>query len=205
MIFKGYINKGVKVNMDQETKEYLERKLLGLVTKEDLEKLRQEMKSNFRQLREENKNQVLEWRQESKADFEQLGKERKVEIDPIQKEFMEGIQKLKIETQSALDQSIQKLELFLQKIKEEIETQLVYAKGETSPDRGGLKDGVESLIEGINQLTEEIAIAREKMREGFIDVKEELGSMMRFSYADLEKRFNALEARIKALEKMVFP
>jgi hypothetical protein len=43
------------------------------------------------------------------------------------------------------------------------------------------------------------------MREGFIDVKEELGSMMRFSYADLEKRFNALEARIKALEKMVFP
>jgi hypothetical protein len=29
--------------------------------------------------------------------------------------------------------------------------------------------------------------------------------MMKFSYADLEKRFNALEARIKALEKIVFP
>jgi len=188
--------------MDQET---LDRNLLGLSTKEDLEKLRQEMKSNFRQLREENKNQVLEWRQEVKAEFEQLRKEGKVEIDPIQKEFREGIQKLKIETQSALDQSIQKLELFLQKIKEERETQLVYAKGETSPDKGGLKDGGESLIEGIKQLTEEIASVKEKMREGFIDVKEELGSMMRFSYADLEKRFNALEARIKALEKMVFP
>jgi hypothetical protein len=43
------------------------------------------------------------------------------------------------------------------------------------------------------------------MKEGFIDAKEELGSMMKFSYADLEKRLNALEARIKALEKMVFP
>jgi hypothetical protein len=29
--------------------------------------------------------------------------------------------------------------------------------------------------------------------------------MMKFSFADLEKRMNALEARIKALEKMVFP
>jgi hypothetical protein len=43
------------------------------------------------------------------------------------------------------------------------------------------------------------------MKEGFVDVKEELGSRMKFSFADLEKRLNALEARIKALEKMVFP
>jgi hypothetical protein len=62
------------MRMDLETKEYLERLLLGLTTKEDLEKLRQETKSNFRQLKEENKNQVLEWRQEVKADFEQLKK-----------------------------------------------------------------------------------------------------------------------------------
>jgi hypothetical protein len=38
-----------------------------------------------------------------------------------------------------------------------------------------------------------------------VEVKEELGSMIKFSYADLEKKFSALEARIKALEKMVFP
>jgi hypothetical protein len=55
--------------MDPETKEYLERILLGLTGKEDLEKLRQETKSNFRQLKEESKNQILEWKQEVKADF----------------------------------------------------------------------------------------------------------------------------------------
>ena len=191
--------------MDKETKEYLERILLGLTTKEDLEKLRQETKSNFRQFREENKNQVLNWRQEVKADFEQLRKEGKVGVDPIQKALGDEIQKLKIETQSALNQSIQNLESFLQKIKEERETQLVSAEGKTSPDGGGLKEGMESLIEGIKQLTEEMASVKEKMREGFIDVKEELGSMMKFSFADLEKKLNALEARIKALEKMVFP
>jgi hypothetical protein len=32
----------------------------------------------------------------------------------------------------------------------------------------------------------------------------ELNLMMRFSSADLEKRLNASEGRIKALEKMVF-
>jgi hypothetical protein len=35
-------------------------------------------------------------------------------------------------------------------------------------------------------------------------MKEELGAMLKFSFADLEKRVAALEARIKALEKMVF-
>jgi len=191
--------------MDQETKEYLDRISLGLTTKEDLEKLRQETKSNFRQLKEENKNQIFEWRQEVKADFEQLKKEGKVEIDPILKEFREGIQKLKMENQYALDQSIQKLELFLQKIKEEREALLAHANEGASADMGGLKDGMESLREGINRLTEESAFIKEKMKEGFVDVKEELGSIMRFSYADLEKRLNALVARIKALEKMVFP
>jgi exonuclease VII large subunit len=188
--------------MDQET---LDRKLLGLSTKEDLEKLRQEMKSNFRQLREENKNQVLEWRQEVKADFEELKKEGSVQIDPIKKELRDEIQKLKIETQSTLNQSIEKLEYLLLKIKEEMETHWVHAKEGTSTDISDVKGGMEGLSVGIKQVTEEIGSIKEKMREGFIDVKEELGSMMRFSYADLEKRFNALEARIKALEKMVFP
>ena len=76
--------------MDQTTKEYLEKILQGLTTKEDLEKLRQETKSNFRQLREENKNQILEWRQEIKADFEQLRKEGKVEIGPDTERIQRG-------------------------------------------------------------------------------------------------------------------
>jgi archaellum component FlaC len=68
-----------------------------------------------------------------------------------------------------------------------------------------LKEGVESLKGEINRVTEGIAALNEKIKLGFTEIKEELGSMIKFSYADLEKKLNALEARIKALEKMVFP
>jgi len=191
--------------MDQETKEYLERILLGLTTKEDLEKLRQETKSNFRQLKEENKNQILEWKQEVKSDLEQLQKGGALETDPIRKEFRDGFQDFKVETQSAFDRSIQKLETLLQDIKEERETPSSDARERVSIDVSGLKDGMESLREGIKEVTEEILYIKEKMKDGFVEVQTELGSMIRFSYADLERKFTALEARIKALEKMVFP
>ncbi len=191
--------------MDKETKEYLDRISLGLVAKEDLEKLRQETKSSFRQLKEENKTQILEWRQEIKADLEQLKKEGKVDIQPIIEEFRKEIGELKIENRSAFDQSIQKMESLLEKIKEEAETHWVHSKEGTSTDTGGLKDGMESLGDAMKKMTEEVASVGEKMKGGFVEVKEELGSMIKFSYADLEKKFSALEARIKALEKMVFP
>jgi uncharacterized phage infection (PIP) family protein YhgE len=191
--------------MDLETKEYLERILLGLIAKEDLEKLRQETKSNFRQLKEENKNQILEWKQEVKSDFEQLRKGGAGEADPIRKEFRDGIQELKAETHSALDQSVQKLETLLQDIKKEMETPPADARQGVSIDVSALKDGMERLREGMKEVTEEILYIKEKMKDGFVEVQTELGSMIRFSYADLEKKFNALEARIKALEKMVFP
>jgi hypothetical protein len=165
-----------EIRMDKETKEYLDKILMGLTTREDLEKLRQETKSNFRQLKEENSKQILEWRQEVKAD-----------------------------NQSAFDQSTQKVEQLFQKIKEEIETHWVQAKEGTGTDMGGVKDVMESLRDGIKQVKEEVVSIKEKMKEGFGEVKEELGSMIKFSYADLEKKMNALEARIKALEKMVFP
>jgi uncharacterized protein YdhG (YjbR/CyaY superfamily) len=193
------------LRMDQETKEYLERILRGLATKEDLEKLRQETKSNFRQLKEENKNQILEWKQEVKADLEQSRKGEMGETDPIRKEFRDGIQELKVETQSALDRSIQKIETLLQDIKEEGETPSSDARQGVSIDVSGLKDGIESLREGIKEVTEEILYIKEKIKDGFVEVQTELGSMIRFSYADLERKFSALEARIKALEKMVFP
>jgi hypothetical protein len=45
----------------------------------------------------------------------------------------------------------------------------------------------------------------EKVREGFAGVKDELGSMIKFSYSDLEKKLVSLEARVKTLEKMVLP
>jgi len=191
--------------MDQETKEYLERILMGLTTKEDLEKLRQETKSNFRQLKEENKNQILEWKQEVKSDLEHLRQGEAGQTDPIRKEFREGMQGLKVETQSALDQSFQKIETLLQEIKEAAETPSSDARQGPGIEVSGLKDGIESLREGIKEVTEEILCIKEKMKDGFVEVQTELGSMMRFSYADLERKFSAMEARIKALEKMVFP
>jgi len=117
----------------------------------------------------------------------------------------DGIQELKVENQSAFDQSIQKAEHLFQKTKEEVETHWVHAKDGAGADRGGFKEGMESLGDGIQKVTEEVASIKEKMKEGFGEVKEELGSMIKFSYADLEKKISALEARIKALEKMVFP
>jgi soluble cytochrome b562 len=155
-------------------------------------------------LKEENKNQILEWRQEVKADVEQLRKGVLVETDPMRKEFRDGIQELKIENRSALDQSIQKLEVLLQNIKEE-KSHSADGKEGASVDMSGLKDGMESLREAMKEVTGEILYIKEKMKDGFVEVQAELGSMIRFSYADLERRFNALEARIKALEKMVFP
>jgi gas vesicle protein len=205
MIFKGpsIVMRGLR--MDQETREYLERILLGLTSKEDLEKLRQETKSNFRQLKEEYKNQILEWKQEVKADLEQLTKGEGGQADPMRKEFKDGIQELKVETRSALEQSFQKIGTLLQEIKEEAENALSGARQGPSLEVSGLKDGIESLREGIKEVTEEILYVKDKMKDGFVEVQTELGSMMRFSYADLERKFSALEARIKALEKMVFP
>jgi uncharacterized phage infection (PIP) family protein YhgE len=191
--------------MDQETREYLERMSLGLTTKEDLEKLRQETKANFRQLKEENRNQILEWKQEVKADLEQLRKGEVGQADPMRKEFRDGMQELNVKTQSALDQSFQKIETLLQEIKEGGKTSSSDARKGPNIEVSGLKDGIENLREGIKEVKEEILSIKEKMKDGFVEVQTELGSIMRFSYADLERKFNALEARIKALEKMVFP
>jgi len=168
--------------MDKETKEYLDRRLLVLATKDDVEKLRQETKVNFRQLKEENKSNMIEWRQEIKTDIDQLRKENNEAVDPIREEIKEGIQRMITENQSALDQLKQTIELFLPPLRE-----------------------VERFEERLRPIAEEVAELNGKVKEGFTEVKEELGSMIKFSYADIEKKIHALEARIKALEKMVFP
>jgi uncharacterized coiled-coil DUF342 family protein len=78
-------------------------------------------------------------------------------------------------------------------------------KQEIKADSNRLGESVDGLREEIKKVAEEMVALNQKIKEGFVEVIEELGSMMKFSYADLEKKFNALEARIKALEKMVFP
>jgi chromosome segregation ATPase len=132
-----------------------------------------------------------------------------------------------METQSALDQSIRIVESSLHKIgeeikigfdqrKQEMESSLQLIKEgeisnianlihETKSNIDELKAGIDGLREEIKKLAEEMVALNQKIKEGFVEVREELGSMMKFSYADLEKKFNALETRIKALEKMVFP
>jgi len=187
--------------MDQETREYLDRKFLGSATRDDIEKLRQETKVNFRQVKEENRGQILEWRRQVEENLEQLKKECKVEIDPIREEIKEGLEKIRAETQSAIYQSNQVLTSSFQQVSEEGIAHVSRIGQET---KAGL-DRLREELEILHQVTEEIALLKEKIREGVTEVKDELGALMRFSYADLEKKINTLESRIKALEKMVFP
>ena len=67
-----------------------------------------------------------------------------------------------------------------------------------------LSNGQEELREETKRMADQTSSIHEKIKEGLTETKDELGSMMRFSFADLEKKINGLEARIKALEKMIF-
>ena len=138
--------------MDRETREYLDQKYAGLAGKEDLEKLRQEMKASFRPLKEEGKTQLLEWKQEITKALEQSRREW---------------------------------------------------GAEARSDLGELKAGQSQILDQAKQLVTEVGTLNEKVRAGMVEVKEELGAMIKFSYADLERKLNALEARLQVLEKIV--
>lgn len=182
--------------MDQEMKEYLERSLLGLAFRDDIEKLRQEFKVNFKQLREEEKTSLNEWRDEFKKEFERLRKESKIDIGSIQEMINQDFERVRSEIQSLFKQ----FNLLKENINSIIDQSIKGLR-----DSLQFKEGMESIQEEIKPLMDEIVLIKERMKEGFVETREELGSMMKFSYADLEKRLNSLEARIKALEKMVFP
>ena len=209
--------------MDQPTKEYLDRSLIGLTAKEDLEKLRQEMKSSFRQLREENKNQILEWKKEVKSAIDLLSGERRVDIGPIREEINQGLQKAELEAQSALNRANEFIASLLGRIKDEVRTDIDRSVQELGSTLRMIKDEgmnnvsdlrreisadsnrADCLREEIGKVADEISAFNQKIKEAFTDFQGELGSMIRFSYSDLEKRLTALEARIKSLEKMVLP
>ena len=165
--------------MDREMREYLDQKLLVLATKDDVEKLRQESRANLRQLREE--------------------------INLIREEAKEGVQKSRLENQSTYDQANRAIDQSLQRFREEGASQVIQWREEIKADIGTLRERMDRLQQQVKQMAEEVATLDAKIKEGFTEVKEELGSMIKFSYADLEKRFNALEARVKSLEKMVLP
>jgi hypothetical protein len=185
--------------MDQEIKEYFERKLTGLATKDDVEKLRQETNTNFRRLKEEKKGQVTEWKQEIKADMEQLLKEKGIETDPIQEIVREELQRIRIESQSALDQLRLAIDSSLRQV------QATPSWEETRSNIDLLREGMNKFQDQMQKLSEDITSLDGKIGGGFTEVKNELGSMIKFSYSDLEKKLSSLEARVKTLEKMVLP
>jgi hypothetical protein len=180
--------------MDQEIKDYFDRRLTLLASKDDIEKIRQETNANFRKLKEENKAQVLEWKQEIKGDLEELTKSKAVEPDLIQETMKEGLMKIRIETQSTIDQLRQTMDSSLQRMKEAGEAQTIHSR-----------EGMGKFQDQIKKVSEDMVALEEKIREGFAGVKDELGSMIKFSYSDLEKKLTELEARVKTLEKMVLP
>ena len=194
MVLKTYITKGVGIKMDQEIKDYLERKLSVLATKDDIEKIRQETNANFRKLKEENKTQATEWTQEIKGDLEQLTKSKGLEPDLIQETMQEGLMKIRVESQSAIDQLKQTMDSSLQRMKEAGEGQAIHSRA-----------GIDKFQDQMKKIEETMVTLEEKIREGFTGVKDELGSMIKFSYSDLEKKLTELEVRVKSLEKMVLP
>jgi len=194
VIFKPQIDKGVEIKMDQEIKDYLERKLTLLATKDDIEKIRQETNANFRKLKEENRSQATEWRQEIRGDLEQLTKSKGLEPDLLQETMKEGLMKIRVESQSAIDQLKQTMDSSLQRMKEAGEGQAIHSRA-----------GIDKFQDQMKKIEENMVTLEEKIREGFAGVKDELGSMIKFSYSDLEKKLAALEARVKTLEKMVLP
>ena len=215
--------------MDQETKEYLDQKHVSLARKEDMEKLRQEMKATFRQWRGENQSDLLESKKEIKANLEELGKEWKAEVEAIRRAWTEGVQRLRQETQSMINQSGQTMGLSFHEVKEDVKTilsqvkqelvsnlRLTREKGnedleasisssrrETKADLDRLDGRLTKLQEQTQKTTEEFGPLGEKVQAGLTEVKDELSSMIKFSFAELERRLNALEARIKVLEKIV--
>lgn len=225
MIFRLRIMGRFEKTMDKETREYLDQKYVGLARKEDIEKVRQETKASFRQWKEENKTQGLEWKQEISATIEESRKQWGTEIGALRDEILKGLEEVKGDTESALRQSNQGLDASFQKVREEAQTVFDHSKRqmdlvlnsikeegkkdllqpiqEARSDLGGLKTGLNQIQEQAKQLVEEMGTLNEKVRSGMVEVKEELGAMIKFSYADLERKLNALEARIKVLEKIV--
>jgi hypothetical protein len=180
--------------MDQEIKDYLERKLTLLATKDDIEKIRQETNANFRKLKEEDKSQATEWRREIKEDMEKISKSRSIEIGPIREEMKEWVRRIEDGTQFAFSQFRQAADSFLQRMKDA-----------GDPGTTGPREGIDKFLGQMKKIEENMVTLEEKIREGFTGVKDEMGSMIRFSSSDVEKKLAALEARIKTLEKMVLP
>ena len=87
--------------------------------------------------------------------------------------------------------------------KEDLAASVSSSRKEAKADLDRLDERLTKLQEQTQKVTEEFGPLGEKVQAGLTEVKDELSSMIKFSFAELERRLNALEARIKVLEKIV--
>jgi polyhydroxyalkanoate synthesis regulator phasin len=106
----------------------------------------------------------------------------------------EWVRKIEDGTQFALSQFRQAMDSSLQRMKETGEAHATHSR-----------EGMDRFQDQMKRIEENMVTLEEKIREGFAGVQDELGSMIKFSYSDLEKKLAALEVRVKTLEKMVLP
>lgn len=207
--------------MDKEWKELLEQKFLIFSKREDIERLRQEILSHFFKFREDYRNSILQGLRETKEAIEKLreegrgskwestleGIEKHVKeiSDRLNQEIHSDLQAMKKGLEHVQEQLKGEIESNLQRIKEESLSQFSSSSEETRTNLGEIRETLKNLHEQVRRVAEERSLLSERLKEGFEGIKEELGSMIRFSYGDLERRLNALEMRVKALEKMVLP
>jgi len=207
--------------MDKEWKELLEQKFLIFSKREDIERLRQEVLSQFFKLREEHRDSILQWLKEMKEAIEKLkeewrspnwesaikgiGKEIEEISNRLNQEIRRELQWVKEGLESTSEHLKEEVASNLQRIKEESLSQISSSAEETRMNLREVRETLKTVEERLNRIAEERAMVSEKLKKGFEAVKEELGAMIRFSYGDLERRLNALEARVKALEKIVLP
>jgi len=174
-----------------------------------VEKMRQETKSAFRQLKEENKTQILEWKEETKGALDQVKKEWASGTEPLREEIRKKFEKIGEEIKTALAQSktevVSQLQLVSEDGRTNLASSLATARKEAKADIEQFNAGLKEIADKAHQVTDEVGVLSQQMREGVAELKDELGSMIKFSFADLERKLNALEARVKALEKKVLP
>ncbi|MBS3920104.1 MAG: hypothetical protein KG012_14625 [Deltaproteobacteria bacterium] len=186
---------GIKTEMEELRRE----------GKVDFDPIRDNIKDEIRKLELKIQSMLLQSIQSIESSLQRIREEATSAAQPFQKEVGSTLQAMREETSAAILRSGQEMASNLRLIREEGRTNLAQTREETKVDFNRLGEGVGNLSDQIRKTTEEIMALNEKIKEGFNEVKEELGSMIKFSYADLEKRFGTLEARVKALEKLVLP
>jgi len=225
--------------MDREIKDYFEQKFLVFTTKDDIEKLRQEMKANLLKFKEEVKNHILDSINETKRMVETSELKRKLE--EVREDFKGWQKDIELNLNSAISESsfaISKIEKekesLVKQFQEEVEPRFKTLKDEIidslnmvnlklhsyieegqenafksikalEPQINELKKDIESIKNQTNKVIGEIGTFYDKMIRELKEMKDEVGYMVKLSYRDFERRLEALEQRVKAIEKIVFP